>query len=375
MVKTYTAFDDLPEDCVALLQRSGRHNFFLGYDWFRLLADTTFEPGAGLRIYVVDDASGTASLILPARTPAGQNGSRLHCTPGPRSLAGLTNYQSDIFAPIVGRHVTDSAALFDVLARHLASERPRWDAVDFNYIDSGTAEYQLLLAALRKAGFRAVPYFHCNYPYDDTEHLSFQAYLEGRGEEARKVIQSYAKRARRLERSRTVRHEVHQGADIERGLQDYQRVYAASWKAPEPFPDFVPRFFRAAAAAGVLRLSVLYVDDEPAATEAAIVSGGRAVLVKTAFDEKYRDLSVGSIVMFHMMRHLLDVDGAREITRGAFDAPFKRLWLSRHRQLNGIAAFNRNTVRGWSAFSQQFAWTAARAAGKMLKQRMRTAGA
>jgi hypothetical protein len=370
MVKTYTAFDALPDDCVALLQQSGRQNFFLGYDWFRLLAETTFEPEAGLRIYVVEDASGTASLMLPARTPAGQNGSMLHCTPGRRSLASLTNYQSDIFAPIVGRHVTDGAALFDLLALHIASERPRWDVVDFNYVDSGTPEYPLLLAALRKAGFRAVPYFHCNYPYDDTAGLSFQAYLESRDEPARKVIQNYAKRARKLERSRKVRYEVHRGADIERGLEDYQRVYAASWKSSEPYPDFVPRFFRSAAAAGVLRLSVLYLDDEPAATEAAIVSEGRAVLVKTAYDQKHRDLSVGSIIMFHMMQHLLDIDRARQITRGAFDAPFKSLWLSRHRQLNGIAAFSPRTVRGWSAHSQQLAWTTARAAGKLLKQRL-----
>jgi hypothetical protein len=370
MVKTYTAFDALPDDCVALLQESGRQNFFLGYDWFRLLAETTFEPEARLRIYVVDDASGTASLMLLARTPAGQNGSMLHCTPGPRSLASLTNYQSDIFAPIIGGHVTDRAALFDLVALHIASERPRWDVVDFNYLDSGTPEYQLLLAALRKAGFRAVSYFHCKYPYDDTEGLSFRDYLEGRAEQARKVIQNYAKKARRLERSRKVRYEVYRGADIERGLEDYQRVYAASWKASEPYPDFVPRFFRAAAAAGVLRLGVLYLDDEPAATEAAIVSGGRAVLVKTAFDEKYRDLSVGSIVMFQMMQHLLDVDRARQITRGAFDAPFKSLWLAQDRQLNGIAAFSPGTVRGWSACGQQLAWTAARAARNILKQRL-----
>ena len=367
MVKTYTDVAALPEDCVAILKESGRDNFFLGYDWFRILTETTLEPDARLRIYVVEDAGGTPSLLLMTRTPAGQNGSMLHCTPGRRSLASLTNYQSDIFAPIVAKHVTDSAPLFERLTVHIASEEPQWDVVDFNYVDNATPGYEALRAGLRNAGFGVVPYFHCNYPYEDTEGLSFQSYLQRRAEPSRKVIQGYAKKARKLERRRQVRYAVYSEADIETALGDYQRVYGASWKEPEPYPEFVPRLFRAAARAGSLRLGILYLDNEPVATEAAIISGGRAVLIKTAYDEKCRDLSVGSIIMLHMMQHLLDVDRARQITRGAFDAPFKSLWLSQQRQLNGIAAFNRATLPGLSGFTRQFAWVTAQTARRMFK--------
>src|SRR5690606_28805628 len=62
------------------------------------------------------------------------------------------------------------------------------------------------------------------------------------------------------------------GSDgLEEALAAYRKVYDASWKVPEPYPDFIPGLARACAAEGCLRLGVAYVGGEPAAAQFWIV--------------------------------------------------------------------------------------------------------
>lgn len=373
-VGMYGDLSALPAAQLQLLEETGRGKFYLGADWFRTLIDTTFEAGAAPRIYTVDEA-GRPALIFLARTPAGQNGSMLRCTPGRTSLASLTNYQTDMFAPILAPDVTDGAALFDQLAAHICAERPRWNVVHFNYLDASSAAYGWLVGALRRAGLFVRPYVHCNQWYENTEGRSFSTYLAARPATAQKVIHSYARKTRKLERSGAVRHEIYTGPDIDVPLAHYQQVYAASWKEPEPFPEFVPRLLRAAAAAGTLRMGILYLDDQPIATAVFVASGGRATLVKTAYDPKHREVSVGSLIIMRVMQHLLDVEGVKEIGFGAFDAPYKSMWVSGTRELRGILAFNLKTPRGVFCLGQELAVQAKRAAAVALKRQTWAAAA
>ena len=52
-------------------------------------------------------------------------------------------------------------------------------------------------------------------------------------------------------------------------LQDYERVYAASWKIPEPYPEFIRGLCRSCADTHSLRLGIAYVDDQPVAAQAS----------------------------------------------------------------------------------------------------------
>ena len=64
-----------------------------------------------------------------------------------------------------------------------------------------------------------------------------------------------------------------------------------------------------------------------------------------------------------MIESLLDRDRAREINFGPGDDPYKRAWVTRMREMQGILAFNRATVRGRLGIGQHI-W------GRRLKRAM-----
>jgi len=135
-------------------------------------------------------------------------------------------------------------------------------------------------------------------------------------------------------------------AVLERAIAAYERVYRASWKVAEPYPRFAEAFIRAAAATGALRLGVITIDDIPAAAQIWVVWQGRATLCKLAHDERCAALSLGSVLTWRVIRHVLDVDRVHEIDFGRGDDPFKQLWMSQRREHWGVLAFNRATPRG-----------------------------
>src|SRR5207302_827569 len=81
-----------------------------------------------------------------------------------------------------------------------------------------------------------------------------------------------------------------------RAIADYQTIYAASWKPPEDFPEFIPALIRLAAELGALRLGIYYIDGAPAAAQFWILWHGRAVIYKFAHDKQFDDLSLGTLL-------------------------------------------------------------------------------
>src|SRR5262249_56488461 len=85
-------------------------------------------------------------------------------------------------------------------------------------------------------------------------------------------------------------------SDVEKGIADYEAVYARSWKEPEPFPNFQPALMRALAQAGWLRLALCAVEGEPIAAQLWVVVGGRATVLKLAHDKAFHRLSPGTLL-------------------------------------------------------------------------------
>jgi len=85
----------------------------------------------------------------------------------------------------------------------------------------------------------------------------------------------------------------------------YEEVYRRSWKAPEAAPGFTGALLPRAARAGVLRLGVMWVGEQPVAAQYWTVADGTATVLKLAHDDAWRSLSPGTVLTAHMIRKLL----------------------------------------------------------------------
>ena len=123
------------------------------------------------------------------------------------------------------------------------------------------------------------------------------------------------------------------GDSLNTAIEVYERVLDASWKEPEPFPSYASGLIRECAAAGALRLGLMYLDNTPVAAQFWIVAGDKATIYKLHYDEAFKKLSVGTILSAYMMRHVIDVDRVDEVDFGRGDENYKRAWLPRERRM------------------------------------------
>ncbi len=257
-------------------------------------------------------------------------------------MQALANYYTALYAPLWRGAVP--AAAFPVLCAEWGHARPRWDVVDIHPLDPQTEDFATLIPALRAAGFLPYRYFCFGNWYLPCRGLSFAAYWAARPSTLRNT---HRRKARAYARDGRGRLEIVSGGDaLEAALDAYAHVYAASWKVPEPYPEFMPGLIRLAARSGWLRLGVAWYDDQPVAAQVWLVTARHAAIYKLAYDERHAGLSAGTLLTAHLMQHVLDVDQVDEVDYLIGDEPYKRDWMSHRRERWGIVAYNAHTWRG-----------------------------
>jgi hypothetical protein len=339
-VTRFNGWDELSDRHRPALEQAAHASFFRTVPWFETLGATSLDPGDAVRLYASGDPP---AVVLPLRQPARASGLR------PRRLTSLANFYSCDFAPLA-RDAGPRASDLALLAAALRAERPAVDLVELTSMKRPSAAFDALERGFTAAGWWVQSYFHFANWYAPTAELDAERYLAERPPALRNTIK---RKARALERRNDVRIELvlpgSGDAALDAAIEAYERVYRASWKIGEPYPRFAPAFMRAGAAAGGLRLGLVFIADVPAAAQIWIVWHGRATLCKLAHDERYKALSVGSVLTWRMMQHLLDVEHVREVDFGRGDDPYKQLWMSHRREHWGLLAFNRSTPWGLAA--------------------------
>jgi hypothetical protein len=166
------------------------------------------------------------------------------------------------------------------------------------------------------------------------------------------VRKTYMRKSRKLEKSNDVRFDLITSDNLDKAIADYKIIHDRSWKEDEIFPDHDPGVIRTAAAAGSLRMGLLYVDDKPVAVQVWLVSSGRATIYKLHYDSDFHQQSVGAILMLRMFEHMIDIEHIKEVDFGIGDESAKSLWLKDQRSLCGMVAFNTKTAGGLFALSK-----------------------
>ena len=363
VVRAYSSLEELPRTYERLFELAAQESFFHSLPWYRNLVEHALGDGEQAQILGIESSDGTALAALPLRqSPAAGNPLRS------RELRSLANYYTTVYTPILDPTQPQENLLAD-LARALRAQRPACDILDLRPLVRDSAMFEKLVHALKAAGFVVQTYFcHGNWYYP-VNGKSYKEYLDSLRSSVRNIARSKNKK---LERTGRARIQVTCGGEtLASAIDAYQKVYSASWKVAEPFPEFVPGLIRTCAQLGWLRLGIAYVDDEPAAAQLWVVKDGRASIYKIAYDEKFRDLSVGSYLTMHMIERAIDVDKVSELDYLSGDDRYKSDWMSHRREQWGLLAMNPRTPAGAMAIIRHVGGRAAKSAAKKFIERFR----
>lgn len=326
-MQCFASMNKLPEACSTLFQIGERESFDLSADWFRLLEAHARFPDVDAR-YCVLKRDNAVLGVLPLAVR-------------PLSTGGLNNFYSSLYRPLMAPSVTAEELTTCV---HGIALDMRASTFRFEAMDPAHPTFDLLARALYQAGFRVFRFFGFGNWYLPVEGRSFAAYFQGLTSQVRNTVRRREKKF--LADGRGELKIVVGGEGLEAAIAVWDKIYRASWKTEEPFPEFVPGLIRMCAARGWLRLGVAYHDGEAVAAQLWIVNHGRAAIYKLAYDEKRAQLSAGTVLTAHLMRHVLDVDRVWEVDYLVGDDEYKKDWMSHRRERWGMIAFNPRTVVG-----------------------------
>jgi hypothetical protein len=316
-------------------------------DWFRLTANHALGPGQHAR-FICANAPGEQSIaaILPVMEE-----------PGLHRISGLSTFYTSLFSPICkGRCETRALTPIFVELLHAG-----WQELRLTPLPHENATFETTLSSLRAAGWRAYTFFCFGNWYQPSAGLSFERYFNDRSSQVRNT---YLRRSKKFLAEGRGRLDLVKCDAVEPAIQIWQDIYAASWKVPEPFPDFMPELIRLCARKNWLRMGIAYFDDRPIAAQIWIVHQGRAAIYKLAYDEKHARHSAGTLLTVFLMQHVLDIDKVAEVDYLIGDDPYKQDWVSHRRERWGIVAYNPRTLRGVAGWFRE-------ATGRLLKQWMK----
>lgn len=336
-VTAYAHPDELPSDVNRLFEGAEKEDMGLGVSWYRNLVNTVFPDDRGVRIFVLRQ-SGLPVAALPIR---------LRKNSLWREVESLGNYYTAIYAPILAKGVTDRdlARLIKAILR----ANPAVASMRFAPMDPKSEAYIILMGALKLTGMRPFEFF-CFGNWFLRVDGDWTNYLKCRSGTQRNTIKRMGKRFASDEGTLEL---IQLDADLERGLDAYQRVYAASWKDAEPFTSFVPGLARACAARGWLRLGVAWLKDKPIAAQLWIVAGNKASIYKVAYDDAYKAYAPGTLLTAMLMQHVIDQDSVSEVDYLIGDDAYKKTWMSDRRERWGLIAYNPWSPLGLVGLAQE----------------------
>ncbi len=345
-------------DNPAFFNAAARESLFFSEPWFSNLL-------AGVPELAASPAwSLTPSAMLPMQRSG--DGKR-----SPLQLTAVRNYYSSLYGPIGDVYREQDSTAVQQLASSTVRKFPHTDVIQLDPLADDWST-TALEAGFHNAGW-ATRRFNCfgNW-YLPCEGIAWADYLAERPGQVRSTIKRKGKKFAALEGARLqmliappVVSGSHSGGNdgdsneqplplsddqIDQAIAAWTQIYNASWKKPEPYPEFVPGLIRMAAKQGWLRFGVAWLGDVPIAAQIWITLHGKANIYKLAYDEEYKQHAAGTLLSAMLFEHALDVDEVNEIDYLTGDDGYKRDWMTERRERIGLLAFNRQRPWGMAQF-------------------------
>jgi CelD/BcsL family acetyltransferase involved in cellulose biosynthesis len=317
-----------------------------------------FAGSAWTLHFIEQVADDTWTFVVPEHAGGGQSLMLLYAQrEKPYRISAVANYYSSLYSPIISSvdSPADRALAAAELVDQLLELRPRSAVLSLSPLDQDSADTASLHRSLARRGWYTKQYDCFGNWYLPCANTSFDEYMKGRDSQLRNT---WTRKRKKFDPSAAdgARLEIVGDPDqVSRAMDAYERVYAKSWKKPEPYATFVRGWAEICASNGWLRLGVAWLGDVPIAAQFWFTMHNRAYIFKLAYDEEYARLSAGTVLSAHMVRHALEQDRVVEIDYLTGDDAYKQSWMTSRRQRIGVIACNPRTVRGLVIGAQEFA--------------------
>jgi hypothetical protein len=316
-VELFDDLDAVERDAAGALDRAAQPCLYHRLSWFRLL-ERHCPPGGQLKVARAEGDGKRAWLFL---ADGGHN--------------------ADAYAAWYSLRV---GLIGDVnLAPHIAEALGRSGLARMTL--SPMEDAAALGAGLAKGGWLSSVAPATGNWIAHTAGLSFDQFWASRPSRVRNTAQRKAKAA-------ALDIAIYDRFDAE-AWGAYEAVYRASWKPEEGSFPFLRALARQEGEAGTLRLGIARKDGRPVAAQLWTVESGEATIHKLAYAEDVKSLSPGTVLGMSMFRRAIDADRVRLIDYGTGDDAYKRDWMDERRQLWGLTAFNRRSLRGLAGVARQ----------------------
>ncbi len=314
---------------LAALAAAGREHIQRDPQWLDTITRHALDPGEQALFLCARNDAGAAAIV-----PLKINHARARAD-------SLGNFYTSDWAPVVPPQ--GGGELLRAAFAGLAQDR---DIVELRLapLRGRAGTLAVLAQAVADAGWRGCHEYFCfgNW-YHDTAGCDYADYLRERPSRLRNTLE---RRTRQFEQAGGSLELLRDGTALAAAVEEFNEVYAASWKRPEPYPGFIPGLAALAAERGWLRLGLARLAGRAVAAQMWLVADGTAYIFKLAYREDAADYSPGTVLTGFMLHSALDADGVTTIDYLSGDDAYKRDWMSARREYCGIAAYNGQRAAG-----------------------------
>jgi CelD/BcsL family acetyltransferase involved in cellulose biosynthesis len=151
-------------------------------------------------------------------------------------------------------------------------------------------------------------------------------------------------REKKLSKIGNIKFEIVADIDLlDKYIDEYYDVYSKSWQKRERIgPTFHRDLAKMAAKKKRLRLGFLRINNTPIASQFWIVCARTAYILKTVYNQEFKNYSPGKILTLRMFQNVIDEDRVLEIDYLHGDEQYKKDWVTKRRIRKKVIIFNKN---------------------------------